>query len=647
MRKILRYAMLVAAAAAASSCAKEIAQESTPENSNLTEITINASVGTEDTKAGFAEDSYQIEWAASDAISVLGTATGNQSFTANSAGKGTTFTGLADLSDETLYAVYPYDAAITLTESGLEKVSVPAVQTATAGTFDPKAFVAAATSTDKENFEFKTIGAFVKFRLEDATNVKSVTLMANEYVENNETKHVSLAGTAAVTFNASGIPTHGGTWVSGTASSSVKLVEGDEGFTSGTDYHFVIRAHACNGGITLYVEYDNGTVKSIASTKALSDNGVRNKVINLGEIKESSLTEVNDLYVLYTLGQDINFGSTTFNIADGNALPAKTVNATTADTDVRAYCIGENNSAIVFLSQDNGANFTFSNYGNLNSTICLISRYTDAPVTIKSNGSYLSAKGGAFYAKNINLDMSGNTSKQYFIYNYNVTSNTDAIVFDGCKVSGIAGNLLAFTGSGITNLLEIVNSDLGFTTTATTTTAVLINANQKSTFPKVNIKNNVIYCNNTDGRLVNIFGSTNNNPSIADLNLEKNTLVNVYPDDYYVRISTANTVNIKNNYFYLPELGATNNAGSSYTGLLYATTYPTANSSIATNFCYRKGTSTYTDVKTFKAVQNSTKLEWADNPYNKDSSDTGYVELTIDWNDLTFVSNNNSYGAQR
>lgn len=135
--RAIKFSLLAVAAMAAVSCAKEITPENneTPEtNPNLVEITLTATgESDEETKAVFS--GYpKIAWEGNEEISLLGTNTGNQKLTANGKGHQTTFTGYADVTDETYYAVYPYDANVSLTADGkLSNVTVPAIQTATAG----------------------------------------------------------------------------------------------------------------------------------------------------------------------------------------------------------------------------------------------------------------------------------------------------------------------------------------------------------------------------------------------------------------------------------------------------------------------------------------------------------------------------------
>lgn len=272
------------------SCIKEVESNGgtdvVEENANLVEMTITAgSEQKEETKAGFSQSSYpSIHWQSEDRISVIGLRTGNQSFVTKHSGASVDFDGRASEDDQTLFAVYPYDANVEFntgaSQANILKVTIPTTQTVTAGTFDPRSYVAVAKSGNTD-FSFKTLGAFFKFRLQDAENVKYVRIEANQGANK-----VTLAGTAGVSFDSNGIPTHGvsGTWV-GANTTYVELVEAQDGdkFENDTDYFIVTRANNCPYGITVYIGYDNGATFKRSTTKQVFLSGkTRNCIANLG-----------------------------------------------------------------------------------------------------------------------------------------------------------------------------------------------------------------------------------------------------------------------------------------------------------------------------------------------------------------------------
>ena len=330
--KTIKFSLFAVAAMAAVSCLNEANPENGSQvNPNLVEVSLTA-VGEsdEETKAVFS--GYpKIAWEGNEEISILGTNTGNQKLTANEKGHQTTFTGYADVTDDVYYAVYPYDAnvglAYTTDDKGKEivkitSVTVPAVQTATAGSFDPKAYIAVAKSTDKENLYFKAVGAFIKFQLEDAENVKSVTIVSNT--------NKNMACSAAVEIKDDGGVAHGSPYVDGTTNTSVKMV-GD--FVSGKHYFMVVRPQPYDGGITVYIEYKDGTVLSRKGESALYESGKsRNHIRNLNILKKADFAPVTDLYALYEMGYDIHVGDIIINKEINNTATPKW-NITQQNTD--------------------------------------------------------------------------------------------------------------------------------------------------------------------------------------------------------------------------------------------------------------------------------------------------------------------------
>ena len=279
------------------SCTNEIEQIAEPDhNPDFVEMVISAGGEVKDTKLAF--DEYpQIAWKEGDKVSVIGQQTGNNyEFTAQSSEQITKLKGYVDPADVNFFAVYPYDATISLSDkyndtidsenkkhgiADLLSVTVPTTQYATPESFDPNAYViAAAFEKDDENIEFKTACSLFKFKLGNASNVKSVKIEAKQQ------NTVTITGTSglAVDYNSKGYPYHGisGTW--GPNKKYVELVEkvGGHQFTTGTEYFVAIRANTCPYGITVTVTYDNDETFTKETSKPIFQSPERNKIANLG-----------------------------------------------------------------------------------------------------------------------------------------------------------------------------------------------------------------------------------------------------------------------------------------------------------------------------------------------------------------------------
>ncbi len=627
--------MLAIAAIAAFSCTKEKIENESKTN-NLSPITIQAcSEGS--VKAAFSTESYpSIVWTGSESISVLGTNTGNQTFTTESTGASAEFSGLADLTDDNLYAVYPADNAIALNAgvtTTLSNVTIPATQTAVEGSFDPKAFVAVASTTSEEkSFSFKSVVSLLKFRLEDVASVEKVIFTGN----NDEI----MAGTAS-SINLDGTLTDDYTDES-------KSITVTGPFTSGKDYFAATLPHLFDKGLTIYVQYSDGTVKSCKISSQLFEEGkTRNCIRNLNTIPSAKLKVVTDLYALYNVGADVTVGSTTFNISQEGAPSPSVITASSKDFDLSSTIHGTNKNIIVFLEQEGDFKFTLSSTANLIDRVILISRYADKNVTLNAT-ERISARTGSLYFKNINIVCP--TTQTYFIYNYNQTTTVDALIFDGCKITGINLSLIELTGSGVINNIEIANSDLKFIV-STATNATLIRSNQNVIYPRIILNENILFCDNNSDRQMALFSNSNTTISagIGSLIFTKNTIVGLYPTSSYsyFMVKTLTEYTEGGNYFHLPKYSDSAYASTNkYLSIVNATTNPEQSNFTLRNRSYLWYNSTSGTSQTLKAFKtNLTDNDANYHPYMR-SADADSL-LTIDWTAETFICSNAAWGATR
>lgn len=532
--RAIKFSLLAVAAMAAVSCAKEITPETneTPEvNPNLVEITLTATgESDEDTKAIFS--GYpKIAWEGNEEISLLGTNTGNQKLTANGKGHKTTFTGYADVTDDVYYAVYPYDANVSLTADGkLSEVTVPAVQTATAGSFDPKAYIAVAKSTDKESLSFKAVGAFVKFKLEDAENVKSVTMVSNS--------GANMACSATVVMKEDGGVSHGSPYVDGTASSSVKMVGN---FQTDKAYFMVVRPQPYTGGVTFYIEYKDGTVLSRAGASDLFESGMsRNYIRNLNTLQKKDFKPVTDLYTLYNMGYDIT-------------LAGKVINKATYG---EATCLSEEStnksitSAGIYFIDSNATNVDIS--GAFTKNILVIGN----DLTCRSNIS-------------VNNTIKWNANTIAF-YNLNFIDNTDNSLFQ----ANAAGGTLMFDNCSLTtddDKSQLIYSSADMEKIAFYNCDINVLANNKyiasisnKTLSNFDFVNNIVY--SAAGTIRYQFKFIVGNTTVTNLNLSNNTIASVFPYTYgkvaenYTKISKLDNLVCINNLFFAAKYSDSVNA---------------------------------------------------------------------------------------
>lgn len=527
MMKMIKYTLFTIAAMVAVSCAKENAPENNDNaqvNPNLVEISLTATgEGDEsdaETKAVFS--GYpKIAWEGNEEISLLGTNTGNQKLVANGKGHQTTFTGYADVTDEAYFAVYPYDANVSVTSDGkISNVTVPAVQTATAGSFDPKAYIAVAKSTDKESLYFKAVGAFVKFKVEDAENVKSVTMVSNA--------GANMACSATVAFNNDGGVSHGSPYVDGTASSSVKMV-GD--FQSDKAYFMVVRPQPYAGGVTFYIEYKDGTILSRKGESALFESGkARNYIRNLNTLQKKDFKPVTDLYTLYNMGYDVNIGDKVIN------------KATCGEATLVTESMSLNNTGIYFINS--GVENVSMPAKTYDKDTYIIGNGTNR-ADVKLSGT-IQWKANTLAFKNINLvdDYTGDLLKP--------NAANGSILFENCALTTDSEkSQLIYSNTTIINM-AFLNCDIK----VAADTKEIIKMGVSGVVTNLHLYNNIFFSSEENGAYS--FKVVSNGSSVENLTLNQNTFANVYPISstgsatHYMTPTTVVYYEAKNNLFYLP-----------------------------------------------------------------------------------------------
>ena len=520
MMKMIKYTLFTIAAMVAAACAKEVTPENNDNvqvNPNLVEISLTATgEGDEsdaETKAVFS--GYpKIAWEGNEEISLLGTNTGNQKLVANGKGHQTTFTGYADVTDEAYFAVYPYDANVSVTSDGkISNVTVPAVQTATAGSFDPKAYIAVAKSTDKESLYFKAVGAFVKFKVEDAENVKSVTMVSNA--------GANMACSATVAFNNDGGVSHGSPYVDGTASSSVKMVGN---FQSDKAYFMVVRPQPYAGGVTFYIEYKDGTILSRKGESALFESGkARNYIRNLNTLQKKDFKPATDLYTLYNMGYDVKVGDKVINKATYGEATLVSESMSLSSTGVYFVNSGVQNVSIPAKIYDNDT--------------YIIGNGSDR-ADVKLSGT-VQWKANTLAFKNINLvdDYTGDLLKP--------NAANGSILFENCALTTDSDkSQLIYSNTTIVNM-AFLNCDIKVAADA----KEIIKMGTSGVITDLHLYNNIIYSSVENGAAS--FKVVNNGSKVENLTLNQNTFANVYPASNYMTPSSVVSYTVTNNLFYL------------------------------------------------------------------------------------------------
>lgn len=278
-----KYAYIFAAAIAALACTKEnpsnpSKDEKPEEPVQGVEMTFGATL--EQTKAGISEN--KTVWAATDHISVFD-GTENRDFNSTGEGEITTFTGTATAAD-IYYALYPYQATASCSE-GVITATVPSVQTATPGSFDPAAALMVARGS--QNFEFKNVCSLIKVTVPaDVTGITSIEFSGNA--------DENIAGEVSISFDESGLPAATG---AGDKTITLKAAAGQT--LAAGDYYIAALPNTYSQGLKLLIHYEKGMFQQVKATDALKVE--RSAVRPVGTVKWPE--------VVFIGPDDMDFGS--------------------------------------------------------------------------------------------------------------------------------------------------------------------------------------------------------------------------------------------------------------------------------------------------------------------------------------------------
>ena len=214
-----------------------------------------------------------VDWQTGDKISVFD-GQGNRTFTLTGDASLGKFSGIASSEATSFTAVYPYTEGATLGEDGsVSGITLPAVQTAYKDSFDPKAALMMAYSTDKSKLYFKNAVSLVKVTTD--FDCKSIVLTAKE----------NIAGTGKLTYN-SGAPS-----ISFTSNQSKTITlkpASEDGVIAAGTYYIAICPQTLSGFSISFI--NSADTKAYTRTSTKNNIFNRSGIRNLGTFKESDET---------------------------------------------------------------------------------------------------------------------------------------------------------------------------------------------------------------------------------------------------------------------------------------------------------------------------------------------------------------------
>ena len=247
------------------------------------------SAGTEAATRTILTEGNKVNWETNDVISLFDPQSNNNRFTTSESGSSVTFTGTAISDEGNYYALYPYDESATISGS-IITTTLPAQQTARAGSFTSMLNPSVAVADENKNLHFKNTCALIKFTLDSGNNsISRITFRGN----NGE----PLAGTVSIDATQSAPSANIQT------ESAATTLEMTGTFESGATYYFVTAPGTLSNGITIriYNKYGNVWTRSGSTSMTLT----AGHIMNLGNIApntfspESGYEFVDGIYHIY------------------------------------------------------------------------------------------------------------------------------------------------------------------------------------------------------------------------------------------------------------------------------------------------------------------------------------------------------------
>ncbi len=283
MKRILLFA---STALLFAGCAKEniTPTENPDNNSQKGDITLSFSasqtgfgtkavIGETTTDAEGAK-STAINWQSTDQISVFDGANENCQFSTkgfNADAPSCTFEGNVTKPAIDYIAVYPYTESATISDGVISGISLPATQTAVAGSFDPKAaLMAAKTVEGGRDLAFKNLVGYVKVTTD--FDCKQIELCA--------ASGEKLAGAGTITFT-EGTPSF---TLGDGAVSTITLLPAGEGTLAAGTYYIAVSATTLAAGWNIRLTDTDDIVSTKKGSKDITFK--QSTVLNIGTISK-------------------------------------------------------------------------------------------------------------------------------------------------------------------------------------------------------------------------------------------------------------------------------------------------------------------------------------------------------------------------
>ena len=268
MKRLLTLLALVLCSCAETFVGEEVAR---PNNENLPDLT--ATFADEEATRTYIEEGKYLRWNEDDRLTIFFGNTLNRQYKFNGAtgDNSGTFSLVADgmlgtgNAFDHIYALYPYNADVRITDEGVISLTLPAVQNYAENSFGRGANTMLAVTENVEDtfLSFKNVGGYLKLKLYNAegASIKSIE------VKGNSGERLAGAATATIAFGEAPVLA-----MADDATTYVTLNCGDGvalGTTAetATEFWFVLPATTFAEGLTITATDNEGKVFKKSTTK--------------------------------------------------------------------------------------------------------------------------------------------------------------------------------------------------------------------------------------------------------------------------------------------------------------------------------------------------------------------------------------------
>ena len=407
-------------------------------------------------------------------------------------------------------------------------MKVPSVQTAVEDSFDPNAYVWAAVSSEK-SFTFKTFCALWKLTINDerASEIKSIVVKDNDgnYIA-SDAGRLTVSDEGNLSYTAENEVT------------KIKLLAPVDGFKNGSSYFVALIPTKCEHGITMYIEYNDGSVYSKKNETALypSNQPSYSGSIRGVTVKAANFTQITSRYEIFNLGYDIEIAGRIYNKSSWT----ESVSLITSSSSSKIL----NNDGLYFIETNAGAKM---NSGK--NIIAVGDKIGERAKLSRTGYSFIPAK--YWVIDNIDLSISIPSDATYN-YSLRLTANTDCeyLAINDCFVSIPKLQEFIYSDTSVAKVIAITNSEFQFASASNNNFFKFwASASLNKSISSINIDNNIFYTTNIEnGQTAGFCLAGAPNVVVSDFKFNNNTFYGVQSTANYTTFKTTSAT-INNNIF--------------------------------------------------------------------------------------------------